>query len=685
MKSLLIRFAPILLIVSFLTSSSTVAVSPVIWWQDTQAAFSKGEADAVSITRDGEIRLGPSVTEFADTGEEFVWALSSDGRGRVFAGTGSEGRVYQLSDGSATLLFDSPERAIFSVLAVDGVVYAGSSPGGLVYAVPLNGEPKTLARTDDQHVWALIEDGKGGLLAATGGPTGRVLMISKSGDVSEVLATDDPNVVSLVRADDGTIYAGTDQNGLIYRVDPSGKADVLYDASEAEIKALVLTDGRLIAGASSGAAQPGRGGPPNPNGRNGAGGKPGGQSVVYSVEPTGSGWRLWDVPEPSVQALAAGGNGSVVVLTGGKGALYHLYADGSHSIVATIDDAEPWTYLSDGKGGGWVAASGSGSVHRVASSLAKSGTLTSEPEDFSLVTRWGRVNWDGDAPKGTRVAFEVRAGNSEVPDDTWSGWTAVGEGGEIPVRTARYIQYRATLSGDSKQSPSVREVIVSGLPDNIQPLIVDLAVKGPHQERAGGGGGNGGGGRRSSSPSEESSSGWEISWTGADVNNDKLTYALHYKGRNEKTWKLLAEDLTGNSYTWDTESAPEGTVLVRLTVSDAPSNPPDLARSSERISVPFKVDHTEPEVRISEVTAGGSGTTVRGSIKDATSRVKSASYALNSGDWTVMFPGDGIFDSSEESIALTLDGLSAGEYTLVIRASDARGNVGVAKHVFGVK
>ena len=50
-----------------------------------------------------------------------------------------------------------------------------------------------------------------------------------------------------------------------------------------------------------------------------------------------------------------------------------------------------------------------------------------------------------------------------------------------------------------------------------------------------------------------------------------------------------------------------------------------------------------------------------------------------------MFPADQIFDSGDESLSLTLTGLVADEYTLVIRATDTRGNVGVAKRVFDVK
>ena len=672
-------------IAAMMLANTVEAVTPTIWKQDTQGAFGKGEADSVSITRDGEVRLGPTLTEFGDTGEEFGWSIAQDSQDRIYVGTGSEGRVYRLSGGTSTLLFDSPERAIFALtVAKDGTVYAGSSPGGLIYAIPPKGEPRTFARTDDQHVWVLIADDRGGLLAGTGGQAGRVLEVSSSGEVMELLKTTDPNVTSLIQNSNGTIYAGTDQSGFIYRIE-GGESDVLYDAAEAEVKALAIApDGRLLAGVMNSSGPSAKHPPAVPNGPGRDRKKLVGQSVIYTIRPSGSGWRLWDVPAPSVQALSMNGDGSVTVVTGGKGQIFKLYTDGTHSLLTTVDEAQPWAFQPDGKGGGWVASSGSGQVFRLGSTLAQKGSLTSEPKDFSLVTRWGRLDWEGESPNGTSVSFESRAGNSEIPDDTWSGWVKV-LAGEFAMRDARYAQYRMTLSGNGKQSPSVRSVTVSGLPENVEPIVIDLAIRGPHEAS----GGNDSGGKnvgRHTPPPNEGKDGWEITWTGADVNNDDLIYSLHFKGRKEKTWKLLEKELNGNKYLWDTESAPEGNVLIRLTVSDVPSNPEDLALSSKRVSAPFVIDHTEPVVRIDAVEVSGNGTVaVKASITDATSAVKSASYSLNSGKWKIVFPLDRIFDSKDESVSLNLSGLSSSEYTLVIRASDTRGNVGVAKQVFDFK
>ena len=675
---------PFLVALVVLTGSGLArSTTPIIWKQDTQAAFAKGDAKSVTITRDGALRLGPSLSEFADTGEPFVWSIARSGE-TVYAGTGGEGRVYRLTSGVSELLFDSPEHAIFSVaVAKNGTVYAGSSPGGLIYAISSGGEPRTFARTGDEHVWVLIPDGSGGLYAATGGRAGRILRISQAGEVSEIAKTSDPNFSSLIRSSDGTLYAGTDQNGLVYRVSSSGQAAVLYDTSEEEVKTLAMApDGRLLAGAMS-SSRPATQRPPQ-GAKVSNGGKAGGQSVVYAIKPSGSGWRLWDVPSPSIHALSVQADGSVLVVTGGKGHIYRLLGDGSHTVVTTIDDAEPWAFSPDSKGGGWIASNGSGQVFRLGHSLAREGSLTSEPEDFTLVTQWGRIDWVGESTGAGGVAFEIRTGNSDLPDDTWSAWETVAANGQIASRSARYVQQKVTLTGDGKQTPLIRSVTLSGLPENIRPLILDLQVRGPNDPAASAPSGTTGG--HKPSKKKDSEGGWVITWAGADVNNDALVYALHFKGRTERTWKLLDDDLTGNSYTWRTDSAPEGTVLVRLSVSDSPSNPDHLALASTRESAPFVIDHADPAVRIASVETNAQGQVViSGSIVDDTSVIKTSAYSLNSGDWQVVFPADDIFDSREETLGLTLSGLAPGEYTLVIRAVDIVGNVGVAKRVFDVK
>ena len=137
----------VLLFVFFGTMAQ--AVSPKIWREDSQTAFLKGEPDGVSLTREGTVTLAPAYKRVADTGEDFVWALSVDEDKTLYIGTGTEGRIYMLKPDSdrAELLFDSPEVHIFSLaIGADGALYAGTSPGGLIYRIASGREPRNFVR-----------------------------------------------------------------------------------------------------------------------------------------------------------------------------------------------------------------------------------------------------------------------------------------------------------------------------------------------------------------------------------------------------------------------------------------------------------------------------------------------------------------------------------------------------------
>ena len=157
------------------------------------------------------------------------------------------------------------------------------------------------------------------------------------------------------------------------------------------------------------------------------------------------------------------------------------------------------------------------------------GTLTSVARDFSLVSRWGKLSWKGELAEGTSISFQTRSGNSEVPDDTWSSWSAPlasPEGSQISSPPGRFIQYRANLkSSAGGASPSLREVNLSGLQENVSPQILTIgvnplggkengAIKGNDKSKGRHNGSEGGIGM------------WEISWAAGDVNNDRLVYDL---------------------------------------------------------------------------------------------------------------------------------------------------------------
>ena len=657
------------------------AVSPKIWHENSQKAFEQGEPKDVSLTRDGTVMLSPSWGLAADTGEDFVWALALDAKGALYIGTGNEGRIYILKPGSekAELLFDLPEIAVFSLaIGSDGAVYAGTSPGGLIYCIVSGKEPVEFCQTGDVHVSTLVARPGGGLYAGTGGDRGRILKIDSRGEVTALYVSKDPNIVSLAAGADGVVYAGTDNSGLVYKVSESGAADVLYDAAENEIHSLAVGKGGVIyATAMAQSSRPeGNGGGKNggQNGGQNGGGQTG--SAIYAIRPSGAAIRLWETDDSMLLDAVSNSDGSVKVVTGKKGRIYQVWPDGRATLLAVLKDKNPWAMIAGGGDVLWIGASGSGEIYRMEGGFAKEGNLTSEPQDFDLVSHWGRVWWQAELPAGTSVAVQTRAGNSEEPDDTWSDWSKLitSPGGQITSRPGRFLQYRLILKTRSgNESPKVRSIQLAGLQENARPRVLRInaesVVAGSEGDDSG-----------------ESAKGvWKIDWTAGDANDDTLIYHLYFRDVGESRWRLLKDEIQSSQFLWHTEAVPDGAVEVRVVASDRLSNPSELALTDEAISSPFDIDNTAPVVRLGKMQQVGRSVTVTGEIEDARSAISKAAYALNSDDWKVVFPAGRIFDSPLESLDFTIENLKPGSYTLVVRAQDALRNVGVGKTIFEVK
>lgn len=659
-------------------------VEPVVWRDHTQKAFARGEADGVSITRDGAVLLAPELQAVANTGEEFVWALAEGRGGRLYIATGNSGKIFALDGaGEPTLLFDSPEVAIFSLaVGTDGTLYAGSSPDGIVYRIVQGKEPETFCRTGDEHVWAMVVDGKGGLYAATGGRHGRILRVSAAGEVAEIYQSEDHNVVSLIRDDDGRVYAGTDQSGLVYRVNAKGEVEVLYDAAEDEIHALAMgPDGILFAGAMSKRSKGGGKGASQQSAKGQGSASSRQASVLYAIRPSGAAVRLWAVDEPMLLALHADDR-EITVLTGDEGSVYRVDLSGRATLLTRLKDLQPWAFCRSSSGDFWLGTAGSGKVYRLGKAFAREGRLESRVRDFHLVSRWGKITWNAQPAPDASVEFQTRSGNSEKPDNTWSEWSSVSPGGQISSPSARFLQYRAELkSVAGTTTQTIREVTLAGLQENLGPRVLALVVT-PIEAQGNGAAPKDSGKGRAAQGNLRGV--WRISWKAEDANNDGLVYALYYRGLSEKKWKLLEENLRSNSYDWHTESAPEGTMLVRVVASDRLTNPKETALAGEMVSQPFDLDHTPPAV-VLQIRQVAGGVQVEGSLNDAASRLWKAAYAVNSGEWKVVFPVDRIFDSRTESLRFGIQDLAAGEYTVVVRATDALGNVGVGTATVDLK
>jgi hypothetical protein len=168
-------------------------------------------------------------------------------------------------------------------------------------------------------------------------------------------------------------------------------------------------------------------------------------------------------------------------------------------------------------------------------------------------------------------------------------------------------------------------------------------------------------------------------WTATDPNGDDLLYKVEIRGTNETQWKLLKDKVKERFISWDSTSYPDGWYVVRVTASDAPSNPSGEALSGELDSDAFLIDNTPPDIANLLGTRNGNAVTVRWRAKDAASNLDEAEYSIDGKDWAVVQPTTRLTDSQEHEYNLTIPDAGPGEHTVAIRVSDEFDNQAVAK------
>jgi hypothetical protein len=182
-----------------------------------------------------------------------------------------------------------------------------------------------------------------------------------------------------------------------------------------------------------------------------------------------------------------------------------------------------------------------------------------------------------------------------------------------------------------------------------------------------------------------------VLWSAHDDNDDELRFAVYFRGENETDWKLLKDKLEQKFYSWDSTAMPDGAYYLKIVATDAISNPPAQALTTERESERFIVDNTPPVIENLNAAAARfqsgpnafNSLIVKFSAHDATSSIERAQYSVDGGDWILVSPKNGISDTVEEryefSVSVPQGSTTLSEHTIAVRAFDHFENVGSAK------
>jgi hypothetical protein len=619
--------------------------------------------------------------------------------------------------------------------APDGGVYIGTSPDGKIYRVDRNGASHTFFTPEGKYIWALAVDGKGNVFAGTG-DKGVVYKISPDGTGSVFYKTNATHATALAFDKSGNLLVGTGTPGRVLRVDPSGKAFVLLDSPFQEIRSMRFDDkGLLYVAALNGRAtgggvqmtdtqvdrptpEPSRAPVPSVSaeitsisvvdvGSSGAGpsreDRRSVKGAVYRILPDGVWDELWDSRDDSPYDLAFDQNGALIVGTGNKGKIYRLEGEPLQpTLLARAAAQQVTAFFRDARGRLFYATANPGKLFRLSPDRAPRGTYESDARDAQMVATWGAISWRGSVPGGSRIELFTRTGNTETPDDTWSAWSSAygsADGSAIVSPKARYLQWRAVLTGTGA-GPALTSVTAAYLQRNLRPQVRSITVHPPgivfqkpfstgDPELAGfedqstperklaaaaamqasGGAGALALGRRTYQKGLQT-----LVWKADDENDDDLVYDVLYRREGESTWKTLRKGIPDSILVWDTTTVPNGTYFVRIVASDAPSNPAGTALAGEMDSSAFEIDNSPPVIAVSSVRVDRGRTLITFDVKDDHSPVQRVEFSQDGQRWRGVFPVDGIADSRTEHYELAVDG-ELGDRGLTLRASDSMNNV----------
>jgi WD40 repeat protein len=672
---------------------------------------------------------GKPTTVF-DSGDLSAQAIAFDPQGNLYVGTSPDGKVYRVSSsGEKSVFFDPKTKYIWDLaFSSDGTLYVATGDKGQIFAVNSSGNGELFYSSDEAHIRVLAFDPSGNLIAGTE-PNGRVLRIShantkssrpnKSEDKSRdkslpgaqgfvLYETAKREVTALAIAPDGTIYV-------------SAIGEKQRNATPAPSAVFVTPQGTTTITNAPGTSSAQSTAPsvflPFP---------PVVSSSIYRISANGAPDELWSSREDVVYSLGLGADGRLLAGTGNNGALLGIDSKGVFAQLAKSGSAQI-TGVSRGKDGKvFVCTANPGKVFSVGPEFEAEGTYESHSFDAQFFSQWGRLEWwsprtapntASTAKKSSgrdnepRVEFFARSGNTEDPGKEWSTWYGpyTHSGAEMEIPPARFAQWKAVIHG-GQPGDGVDWASLAYLPRNVAPVIDGIAIQDP--------------GVRATAtnimstsqpttvtlklPPAPNVSGLIITqsstpprfepppqgiqqkgyatvlWTAHDDDDDELRYAVYYRGENEQDWKLLKDKLEQKFYSWDTTSFPDGAYYLKIVATDAPSNPPATALTTERISERFEVDNTPPviehlQAEFRAADKAGSSIAVKFTARDASSSVERAQYSLDGGDWILVSPAGNISDAPEEHYELTISDPSAGERTVAVRAYDRFENIGSAK------
>lgn len=662
-----------------LLSSSALAVGTRTFQLDSLDELKGGDLQGVSIDSSGNVRAGLTLGGVPIPGASSAWSAVVLPDGSTLIGTGSEGKIYRVQGGRATLVATTGGFGVSAlVLAWNGSVIAGTFPEGKLFRVDPNGKGETATQLtslgSSGEIWGLAYDAKSSALYAATGSPGKLFRVTADGRAQEYFSTEEPHLVSVAVGSDGAVYAGSTGGGLLYKVTGPGRAEVVMDFEADDVKAIAPgKDGGLYAIVNTypdqnDSVKRNKLGPSTPQST-----KPGkpGKGALWHIGGDGVAEQLSSYSDTHLVSLALGEDDRPYVGTGVEGRVYAVSPDHVEQLVADTAERQAGVLVMSGKRRA-VITSDPVVYHEVRGVGGADAIWTSKVLDAGLRASFGRASWRADG----EVDLSTRSGNTSAPDATWSAWSSdLTAPGDIVSPPARFIQVRARFRRDP--SAVLREVTLAFVTDNARAVVtsIDATPKGSSSSKTKTGIAASGG------EAPQASAVIKLSWKVDNPDKDDLRYRISYRPEGQGGYRDLlkpGEKLTKAEYEWDTTALPQGVYRVRVEASDELANPPERTKKHALESKTLLIDNTPPSFSSLSLQ----GRKLSGEVTDGLGPIARVEVSVaGSDEWRPIFPSDGVFDEATEAFSTDVSGIvPPGSHIVAVRVYDSAGN-GVTRDV----
>lgn len=215
-----------------------------------------------------------------------------------------------LASAVTTSLWEQHQRTHFEAGEIKDISVTSKGDASLSFKID------GFSKIDEARIWALAEDSEGNIYAGTGNE-GKIYKISADGKTSTLYYNSpEVEIYSLAIGPDDTLYAGTGPDGLIYKItDQNTPPQTILNKDDKYVWAMHLDDaGNLYAVTGT-------------------------EGKVYKITPEGESTVLFDAEEKNIRSLVAY-DGGFYAGSSGNGIIYKITDDGTANVIYQAKEKE---------------------------------------------------------------------------------------------------------------------------------------------------------------------------------------------------------------------------------------------------------------------------------------------------------------------------------------------------------